>query len=46
MQKIQSNTYEKFLFKVVAAHKEHLKIEFCDQVAVDMQAKLFEDTFI
>ena len=30
MQKIQSHTYEKFLYQVVAAHKEHLKVEFCD----------------
>ena len=46
MQKIQSCTYEKFLYRATGAHKDHLKVEFCDQVAIDMQANLFEDTFI
>ena len=36
VKRMQSNTYEKFLFKVVMSHKEHLKVEFCDQVAIEM----------
>ena len=46
LDKVLASTYEKFLCKVVAVNKDHLKVEFCDQVAIDMQIQLFEDTYL
>ena len=36
LEQVLASTYEKFLCKVVAENKDHLKAEFCDQVAIDM----------
>ena len=34
---IQRNLYEKFLIKVTMQHREHIILEFCDQVNIEMQ---------
>ena len=43
---IQRSLYERFLVKITLQHREHIVLEFCDQVSIEMQAKLFEETIL
>ena len=43
---ILKNLTEKFLIKIVMQHREHIKLEFCDQVSIEMQEKLWRGTIL
>lgn len=42
---LRKSICEKFLIKVSIQHKEHVMLEFCDQVSIEMQTKLFKESF-
>ena len=46
LSEIQRNLYEKFLIKVTMQHREHIILEFCDQVSLELQEKLFRSTIL
>jgi len=46
LDSIFKNLTEKFLIKVVMQHREHIILEFCDQVNIEIQEKLYKNTIL
>lgn len=44
LNNLRRGIVENFLIKVSMQHKEHVMLEFCDQVSIEMQQKLFKES--